>query len=353
MSIQTTIQSILREVRNLDRKASPIPRSIWFAPLMLTSLTLSTGCAGMLESLGAGAAYRGSDLADKHIVRDIRYREDPEAHPEKHRLDLFLPPHAEDPFPTLVFVHGGGWTHGDRQTGFAGIRPYQNIGRYWANQGVAVAVISYRLQPTVDWHAQVDDVSDATRWVRENIEAYGGRADALYLSGHSAGAWLAARLAFDATAQSRAQLQPTDLCGVILVSGAAFDVRDPKTYELGSSPAYFEKRFSDLEPEWKTRASIIPLITEKQTASATMTSPTHIFWAEGEPATFERQATLLARALETADRPVRTQRIPGLNHQKIIISMSRAETALTRSMQKLLQEGSCPAKPIAHSNPRS
>lgn len=325
------------------------------APILLAALLLSTGCAGTRESIGAAMAYRGANLPDNQIISDLSYREDAKADLEKHRLDLFLPAGTAGEFATLVFVHGGGWTHGDRNTGFGGIQPYQNIGRYWANQGIAVAVLSYRLQPAVDWHAQIDDVADATRWVRENIAEYGGRPDALYLSGHSAGAWLAARLAFDAAAQRRAHIEPSDVCGTILVSGAAFDLRDPVTFELGASPAYFEERFGDAEPDWKTRASIVPLLRSANSAATSVPAatspkqnpPTQIFWAEGEAPTFERQGTLLANALEAAGQQVETLRIPGLDHQRIAISMSRSETPLTRSIRSFLEETECPAKPIA------
>jgi acetyl esterase/lipase len=315
--------------------------------LALTSALLGLGCAGTLESIGAAMAYQGVTLPDQQILRDLPYRADAGADPEKHRLDLFLPTRGTGAFPTLIFVHGGGWTHGDRNSGFGGIRPYQNIGRFWANQGVGVAVVGYRLQPEVDWHGQVDDVADAVEWVRTHIAEHGGQPDALYLSGHSAGAWLAARLAFDAAAQRRARIQAGDLCGTILVSGAAFDVRDPRTYELGSSPRYFEQRFNDQNPDWKTRASIVPLLAN---ASESHAPPTRIFWAEGEAKTFERQGTLLANALESAEQDVQSQRIPGLNHQKIVISMSSPESPLSRSIRDFMEGNDCSARPTASSS---
>ncbi|MFK7897768.1 MAG: alpha/beta hydrolase [Myxococcota bacterium] len=317
--------------------------------LMLLSLLAAiaqTGCAGTVESLGAVMSYRGAPLAAEQIVRDISYRESADTkNGDKHRLDLFLPTKGGESFPTMIFIHGGGWTDGDRNTGLFSIRPYQNLGRFWARQGIAVAVVSYRLQPAVDWHAQIADVADATAWVRAHIAEYGGRPDALYVSGHSAGAWLAARLAFDPTAQDRARIEPGDLCGAILVSGAAFDVNDPKTYALGSSPKYFAARFDDQRSDWKTRASIVPLAQRMPTGAA---PPARIFFAEGEAKTFERQAELLETALDASGQDVKRQRIPGLNHQKIVISMSLAETPLVESIRTFLQEADCQAKPTAH-----
>ena len=41
---------------------------------------------------------------------------------------------------------------------------------------------------------QIDDVAAAVAWAREHVADYGGDPDAIVLGGHSAGAWLAARV---------------------------------------------------------------------------------------------------------------------------------------------------------------
>ena len=69
---------------------------------------------------------------------------------------------------------------------------------------------------------QVDDVARALAWTQRNIGRYGGDARSLFLVGHSAGAYLAARVAFDRELAARRGMP--DVCGIASVSGAGFDL---------------------------------------------------------------------------------------------------------------------------------
>ncbi|MFL1464334.1 alpha/beta hydrolase [Roseococcus sp. DSY-14] len=82
--------------------------------------------------------------------------------------------------PLLVFVHGGGWTAGTP-------RDYAFVARPLARLGWRVAVPGYRLHPAVTHPAFVEDVARA-------CAALDGP---LVLMGHSAGAFIAAALAYD------------------------------------------------------------------------------------------------------------------------------------------------------------
>ena len=89
----------------------PRSRAVLLALLVLP-LALG-GCRNAAAWFAMPFLYEEASLPDEQVVRDVPYRDDPAAHPEKHRLDLFLPA-GEGPWPVLVFVHGGGWTRGDR-----------------------------------------------------------------------------------------------------------------------------------------------------------------------------------------------------------------------------------------------
>ena len=89
--------------------------------------------------------------------KDLSYYEGSDAHPSKHKLDLYLPSGSEG-HPVLVFVHGGSWRRGDKDA-YGGA--YGAMGRSLAAEGVAVAVINYRLTPEVrhpntpgTWHGR-------------------------------------------------------------------------------------------------------------------------------------------------------------------------------------------------------
>lgn len=144
-------------------------------------------------------------------VRDLPYVEGPGSDPVKHRLDLYLPPGGEK-FPTVVWIHGGAWTMGDRKA-------YGGLGRRFAAEGIGLAAISYRLSPAVRHPEHARDAARAFGWVRHRIAGYGGDPDHLFLMGHSAGGHLAALLATDPKYLKEADVPAGALKGVIPMSG--------------------------------------------------------------------------------------------------------------------------------------
>ncbi|HXA57031.1 MAG TPA: alpha/beta hydrolase [Candidatus Acidoferrum sp.] len=99
-------------------------------------------------------------------------------------LDLFLPEGAKTPLPTIIFLHGGGWSGGTRATG-------PDFRRFFAQDGFAMASIEYRLTPSVTFPSNVEDVKTSIRWLRANAASYGLDPNRIGLWGTSAGATLA------------------------------------------------------------------------------------------------------------------------------------------------------------------
>ncbi len=100
-------------------------------------------------------------------------------------LDLYLPQDAARPLPVIVWLHGGGWLHGDR-------RLAPDLSRYFAASGFAMASIEYRLSNEAIFPAQVHDVKAAIRWLRTHAAQYGLDGARIGLWGSSAGGHLAA-----------------------------------------------------------------------------------------------------------------------------------------------------------------
>lgn len=144
---------------------------------------------------------------------------------EKQKLDLFLP--AGFKFPTIVFVHGGAWVMGDRKQA-----AYQNFGKMLQGQGIACAVISYRLSPTVQHPAHTEDGAAAFAWIKQNIEARGGDPSKVFLLGHSAGGHIVALLATDPKYLAKHDLKTSDISGCMPM-GAVLDVRALGTLARG------------------------------------------------------------------------------------------------------------------------
>lgn len=99
-------------------------------------------------------------------------------------LDLYLPQGAKTPLPTIIFLHGGGWSGGTRTTG-------PDFHRFFAQDGFAIASIEYRLTPSITFPSNVEDVKTAIRWLRANAAAHGLDTTRIGLWGTSAGATLA------------------------------------------------------------------------------------------------------------------------------------------------------------------
>jgi acetyl esterase/lipase len=147
------------------------------------------------------------------VVRhnDIAYRTDKDADKERHKLDVYLPKGQKD-FPVLFFVHGGGWKSGNKSW-------YTALGHAFAQAGIGVVVTNYRLSPQVKHPAHVEDVAKAFAWTCANVAKYGGRTDRLFVCGHSAGGHLVSLLATDPVYLKAENRAPTDIAGVVAISG--------------------------------------------------------------------------------------------------------------------------------------
>ena len=283
-------------------------------PLVAVALALG-GCSAAAEWVGVRLLYDQARPAQRQLM-DVAYRDDSEADPVKHRLDLFLP--EGDGWPVLMFVHGGGWTRGDKSLRAGGADVYSNIGRFWASRGLGVAVINYRLQPEVTWREQVDDVARAIAWVRANVAGHGGDPGSLFVMGHSAGAQLAVYVALNERPLERLGLSPEVICGVVPVSGAAYDLADDETYELGAERAWYEERFRAGDPgdDWLRHASAI-------TYARPDAPPFMLVHVTNEWPSLQHQNRLLQSALVEAGADSRLLVVQGSGHNRMVLTLSR------------------------------
>jgi len=306
------------------------PRSAWIRIASCFALLLSLiGCAPFV-AIGVRVLYRRAELPRAQIRKDIAYLAGTDAQGAAHRLDLYLP--AGRDWPLIVFVHGGNWDAGDKNTRVGGADVYANIGRYYASRGVGTAVIDYRLQPTTSWRGQVEDVRAAVEWAIDSIAAYGGRPDALFLMGHSAGTHLISHVAFTADTALRQRLR-----GVIAVSGAALDLVDPLTWKLGEDPAFYERRFraGDQSERWREEASAISQLSH-------YAPPFLVLHAGGEKPALKRQSQLLVEALERHGKPCSLVVVPGQSHSRIVLTLSRPDRTAAPAIEAFVRRNTPP-----------
>ena len=225
-------------------------------------------------------------------VEDLAYGPD-----ERHRLDVFAP--AARPgraMPVVLFIPGGGYVGGAKNR--EGVPFYQNVGVFFAKNGVVGVTMNYRLAPKHVWPAGGEDVAAALRWLKKNIAEFGGDADRIFLFGQSAGGTHAAHYIFDE------RLHPTNgndgVAGAILQS----PVLDPAGAPPGPNvEAYFGNASS-----WPEKSLLTKLDGRKV--------PVFLVYAELDPKPFRDQAALLASGLAKRDGGAQppTLDLPGHNH---------------------------------------
>jgi acetyl esterase/lipase len=105
------------------------------------------------------------------------------------KMDIYYPEAADGPMPAVLYVHGGGWTKGDKRIG-AGATEIPEL----VSRGYLVAAINYRLAPQYQFPAQIEDVKCAVRFLRANAATYGIDPKHIGAWGGSAGGHLVALL---------------------------------------------------------------------------------------------------------------------------------------------------------------
>ena len=100
-------------------------------------------------------------------------------------LDLYFQDTAGASRPLIVWVHGGGWSEGDK---------FPTPAARLIADGYAVASVEYRLSAEVKWPGQLYDCKAAIRWLRANAQKYNLDADHIGVWGNSAGGHLVSLL---------------------------------------------------------------------------------------------------------------------------------------------------------------
>lgn len=147
---------------------------------------------------------------------DVGYLDDKDP---LHKLDVYLPASKEPVHPILMHIHGGGWEIGDKKL-------MKTTGVFYASREILFVTPNYRLSPAAQHPAHVEDCAAALAWTFAHAAELHGDRRRIYVSGHSAGAHLAALLGTDAAYLKPHGLKPTDLAGVIPVDAATFDLLD-------------------------------------------------------------------------------------------------------------------------------
>ncbi|MFO1186043.1 MAG: alpha/beta hydrolase [Alphaproteobacteria bacterium] len=221
-----------------------------------------------------------------HIERGIAYG--PGA---RQRLDIYRS--SRMPAPVLVYLYGGTWKTGRRET-------YGILGRSFARRGILCVVADYRLYPEVRFPAFPQEAAEIVRFVHDKAPDWGGDPDTIFVMGHSAGAHSAALLAFDAERYGAPQIK-----GVIALAG-------PLTFnplEHDSVKAVFEghEPIDDARPIKRVHGRAPPLL---------------LLHGRGDKTVGVHNSENLASAVRTAGGEAELKIYPGIGHVGIIAAVA-------------------------------
>lgn len=192
------------------------------------------GCSGSPapENSAAGSAPAASqgELSGRYIrevfpevdvTRDILYasRINEAGAMEDLKLDLYEPRgDALTNRPAVIFVHGGGFTSGDKSTGIE-----QALAERLARKGYVTLSINYRLRrdPSADWPATFSDAAadaySALEWLVQYKDQYRIDANHIAFGGHSAGSNIVTELCY--SGWSGKSLKKSCIFAVVTMAG--------------------------------------------------------------------------------------------------------------------------------------
>lgn len=170
---------------------------------------MKTGAISCLTLAVVAFASLALPAWEEKVQRGVYYgpEEATEYQKEKCKLDVFLPSEKFKNFPVLVFFHGGGLTGGSRG------------GPNLTSEGVCLVAPSYRLNPKAQCPDYLNDAADAVAWTFKNIEKYGGDPNRVFISGSSAGSYLAAMITMHKSWLETRGVDIDKIAGLIPVSG--------------------------------------------------------------------------------------------------------------------------------------
>jgi acetyl esterase/lipase len=189
--------------------------------------------AAALVILGAGLAEaRPGDRLRERIAKRMEQRAEGLAKRERapgaltfsygtdplQVMDFWAPAGAKNA-PLVLYVHGGGWKRGSKDTAMGNALP-----GHLRDQGYAFASINYRLVPAATVEQQASDVAQALAYLLARADKLGIDRSKVVITGHSAGAHLVALVGTDEQYLRKAGLSFADIDGVMPNDGAAYDV---------------------------------------------------------------------------------------------------------------------------------
>lgn len=140
---------------------------------------------------------------------------------QRNKMDIYIPEGDGGQHSAFFFIHGGGWSEGDKAEG-------SGLAKGLMGAGCAVVSINYRFlsdtpENVIGCEEILDDIGRAMNFIKDHGSEYGLNADRIAIGGSSAGAHLAMMYAYSV------QNKPIDIAFVMSFSGPT-DLTDVNYY---------------------------------------------------------------------------------------------------------------------------
>lgn len=237
----------------------------------------------------------GAAAPAMRAVKDVRYFDEPGSDAKFNSLDLYLPTDKNN-VPLLFYVHGGGWTGGDKALD-------TNFLNLFGRLGIGVATVNYRVSPAVKHPTHIQDVARAFAWIYKNAAQNKIDRDRIVIMGSSAGGHLVGLLGLDTRYLAEQGVPPAAIKGVAAISGI-YDL--PTFPEPGIVPTRKEQAFGT---DVATLRAASP-----QTHASPKAPPFLITFTNWDIFMLREQALELYNHLLRQGAPVELVHVPGRNH---------------------------------------
>jgi arylformamidase len=223
-------------------------------------------------------------------------------------LDIFSSP---NPFSkALVFIHGGYWQKFDKTL-------FHFIAGAFAGYGITTVLINYPLAPGVSMDQIVKSCSEAISWINKNIASFNGDRNQMYVTGHSAGAHLAAML----IATEETQRHKTSIKGICAISGL-----------FNLIPIQLSNINDALQMDKESAITNSPVFNEPVASC-----PLLVAVGGEETNEFLDQSMELYSKWKDKISSIELIIMPGLNHFSVLDSFCDANSLLHKSMCQLMK----------------
>ncbi len=231
-----------------------------FSALILAAfVVLPSGALAQIDDTQAWASHLSNQY---RVLPNVTYLT---ASNRDNKVDLYLPRGTDGPAPVLVYIHGGGWVGGSKESSVLRLVP-------WMEMGWAVVNVQYRLGEVSLAPAAVEDCLCALRWIIRNAGNYNIDPERIVVTGNSAGGHLALTTGMvPASAGLDGQCPGSETLSVAAIInwygitdvGDLLDGPNTKSYAvewMGSMPNRFE--IADrVSPLTYVRAGLPPILT--------------------------------------------------------------------------------------------